>query len=167
MSSSTMAGLKSSRQRKTGQGFQLPSHVQTSLNKEERLLQRNLMDLEKKMKHEMRCIIQDQQVAGTKLRSLQTRLLASQRKFHALIHPPSPQRESEDDAFEHAGSPVSEEISDGKRSRKASIQPAGMGQDGEPKEISSRRGSKALRSSLRHGKRMSNRAGRQKTVVFT
>lgn len=74
------------RQRKIGMTLQLPSHVQTNLNKESRLLQQNLMDLDKETKHKMRCIAQDQQVASTKLRILQARLLASQKKFHSLIH---------------------------------------------------------------------------------
>lgn len=66
--------------------LQLPSHVQTNINKEERLLQRNLVELDKETRQRMRCILQDQKVAGTKLKSLETRLLASQEKFHALIH---------------------------------------------------------------------------------
>lgn len=66
--------------------LQLPSHVQTNLNKEARLLQRNLVDLEKETRQRMRCIAQDQQIASTKLRSLQIRLQASQKKFHSLIH---------------------------------------------------------------------------------
>lgn len=80
--------------------LQLPSHVQTNLNKEERLLQRNLSDLDKETKHRMRCIIQDQQVAAAKLRILQTRLLASQRKFHALIYDRPEGRNSSADFFD-------------------------------------------------------------------
>ena len=112
-----MAG-KNSRQKKSGQGFQLPSHVQTSLNKEERLLQRNLNDLEKETRHKMRCIVQDQQVAGTKLRSLQSRLLASQKKFHALIHPPSPP--TQEDLLKSLESQLPQENEDSKRSRRTS-----------------------------------------------
>lgn len=66
--------------------LQLPSHVQTNINKEERLLQRNLVELDKETRQRMRCIIQDQKVAGTKLKSLETRLTASQEKFHNLIY---------------------------------------------------------------------------------
>jgi len=81
-----MASFKGARQRKAGMTLQLPSHVQTNINKEERLLQRNLVELDKETRHRMRCIVQDQKVAGSKLKSLEARLLASQQKFHALIH---------------------------------------------------------------------------------
>lgn len=69
-----------------GLTMQLPSHVQTNLNKEERLLQRNLVDLDKETRQRMNCIMQDQKIASAKLRSLEARLIASQKKFHALIH---------------------------------------------------------------------------------
>ncbi len=179
-----MAGLKGNRQRKSGQGVQLPSHVQTSLNKEERLLQRNLLDLEKETRHNMRCIVQDQQVAGTKLRSLQSRLLASQKKFHALINP-SPPREEEMNELSLASiaSEVIQENEDGKRSRKASLyqdnSESSRQQEEEWQEertllerrASSRKGSRGyLRSSLRAtgGKRRASTLKiRQKNVVFT
>lgn len=80
-----MASSKGARQRKVGVTLQLPSHVQTNLNKEERLLQRNLLELDKEARQRMRCIVQDQKVAGSKLKSLEMRLLASQQKFHTLI----------------------------------------------------------------------------------
>ena len=56
----------------------LPSHVQNALNKEERLLKQTLQDLKLETKHTIRCISQDQQVAGTKLRTLQRRLAITQ-----------------------------------------------------------------------------------------
>ena len=56
----------------------LPSHVQNALNKEERLLKQTLQDLELETKHTIRCISQDQQVAGTKLRTLQRRMALAQ-----------------------------------------------------------------------------------------
>lgn len=74
------------RQKKASMTLQLPPHVQANLNKEVRLLQRNLADLEKETRHRMRCIVQDQHVATIKLRSLEARLQASQKKFHCLIH---------------------------------------------------------------------------------
>lgn len=75
--------------------LQLPSHVQTNINKEERLLQRNLVELDKETRQRMRCIVQDQKVAGSRLKSLETRLLASQEKFHGLIHDHSGEESSE------------------------------------------------------------------------
>lgn len=93
--SGTMASFKSSRQRKVGTSPQLPSHVQTNINKEERLLQRNLAELDKETRQRMRCIVQGQKVAGTKLKSLEARLLASQEKFHALIHSSEDEPEAE------------------------------------------------------------------------
>ena len=81
-----MAASRGNRQRRASMTLQLPSLVQTSLNKEARLLQRNLADLEKKTRHRVRCIMQDQQVATIKLRSLEVRLQASQKKFHSLIY---------------------------------------------------------------------------------
>lgn len=80
-----MASVRN-RQKKASMTLQIPSHVQTNLNKEARLLQRNLEDLEKETRHRMRCIAQEQQVATIKLRSLQVRLEASQKKFYSLIH---------------------------------------------------------------------------------
>lgn len=56
----------------------LPSHVQNALNKEERLLKQTLQDLELETKHTIRCISQDQQVAGTKLRTLQRKMALTQ-----------------------------------------------------------------------------------------
>ena len=79
--------------------LQLPSHVQTNMNKEERLLQRNLVELNKETRQKMRGIVQDQKVASTKLKCLEARLLASQEKFHALIH-----HQSEDQGEPEAGS---------------------------------------------------------------
>jgi len=78
-----MASSKAAQKRKKmGMAMQLPPHVQTNLNKEARLLQQNLEDLEKKTRHRLSCIIRDQQVAGIKLQSLQIRLVASQSKSY-------------------------------------------------------------------------------------
>lgn len=72
------------RRKKVGVAMQLPPHVQTNINKEDRLLQQSLEDLEKKARHRVSCIIRDQQVAGMKLRSLQIRLLASQNRSYSM-----------------------------------------------------------------------------------
>ena len=80
-----MASSKAAQKRKKmGMAMQLPPHVQTNLNKEARLLQQSLEDLEKKTRHRLSCIIRDQQVAGIKLQSLQIRLVASQSKSYSL-----------------------------------------------------------------------------------
>lgn len=65
--------------------MQVPSHVQNTINKDERLLQRKLGDLERETKHRMRCIVQDQQVAAIKLRTLQARLAASQKRSMTFL----------------------------------------------------------------------------------
>ena len=168
-----MAG---NRQKKSGQGFQVPSHVQTTLNKEERLLQRNLVDLEKETRHQMRCIVQDQQVAKTKLRSLQSRLLASQKKFHALIHP-APVTKDEETVlltpdytetcyFQSMMSQLAREkqadVLDG---RKISVTQASSGVGAQE---SPGKGSRAnLKSSLSGERRRSSTLRKYKSVVFT
>lgn len=83
-----MASSKAAQKRKkVGMAMQLPPHVQTNLNKEARLLQQSLEDLEKKTRHRLSCIIRDQQVAGIKLQSLQIRLVASQSKTYNMQQP--------------------------------------------------------------------------------
>ena len=64
--------------RRDGLTLQLPSHVQNSLNKEERMLHQTLGDIDRETKHRLKCISQDQQVAATKLKLLERRLLMSQ-----------------------------------------------------------------------------------------
>ena len=64
--------------RRDGLTLQLPSHVQNSLNKEERMLHQTLGDIDRETKHRLKCISQDQQVAATKLKILEKRLLMSQ-----------------------------------------------------------------------------------------
>ena len=64
--------------RRDGLTLQLPSHVQNSLNKEERMLHQTLGDIDRETKHRLKCISQDQQVAATKLKILERRLLMSQ-----------------------------------------------------------------------------------------
>ena len=64
--------------RRDGLTLQLPSHVQNSLNKEERMLHQTLGDIDRETKHRLKCISQDQQVAATKLKILEKRLLISQ-----------------------------------------------------------------------------------------
>lgn len=78
------------KRKKVGMAMQLPPHVQTNLNKEARLLQQNLEDLEKKTRQRLSCIIRDQQVAGIKLQSLQIRLVASQSKSYNAQMQPQP-----------------------------------------------------------------------------
>lgn len=75
-----MASSKRNRQKKQGMKMQLPSHVQININKEERLMQRNLGELERETRYRMRCIMQDQQVAWTKLHILQSRISATQKR---------------------------------------------------------------------------------------
>lgn len=72
-----MAGRKG-KGRRDGLTLQLPSHVQNSLNKEERMLHQTLGDIDRETKHRLKCISQDQQVAATKLKILERRLLISQ-----------------------------------------------------------------------------------------
>ena len=64
--------------KRDGLTLQLPSHIQNSLNKEERMLQQTLGDIDRETKHKLKCISQDQQVAATKLKILERRLLMSQ-----------------------------------------------------------------------------------------
>lgn len=143
----SMASSKGSRQRKVGMALQLPSHVQTNINKEERLLQRNLVELDKETRQRMRCIVQDQKVAGTKLKSLESRLLASQEKFHNLIH-----------SNDHTSD--SEAVSGGPASAAVSRRESELFYDGEDRRASgylvyqdhlvvSSKEKQALRSSLR------------------
>ena len=75
-----MAGRARSKSkgRRDGVTLQLPSHVQNSLNKEERVLQQTLLDIDRETKHRLKCISQDQQVAARKLTTLERRLLISQ-----------------------------------------------------------------------------------------
>lgn len=75
-----MAGRARSKSkgRRDGLTLQLPSHVQNSLNKEERMLQQTLGDIDRETKHRLKCISQDQQVAARKLTILERRLLISQ-----------------------------------------------------------------------------------------
>lgn len=63
--------------RRDGLTLQLPAHVQNTLNKEDRLLQQTLSDLQRETKHLFKCISQDQQVAANKLRILEKRIEAS------------------------------------------------------------------------------------------
>lgn len=67
-----------SKGRRDGLTLQLPSHVQNSLNKEERMLHQALGDIDRETKHRLKCISQDQQVAATKLKLLERRLQVSQ-----------------------------------------------------------------------------------------
>ena len=56
----------------------LPLHVQNSLKKQERLLKYTLSDLIRERDFRIKCISQDQQVAGARLRTFQNRLMKSQ-----------------------------------------------------------------------------------------
>ena len=71
--------------RRDGLTLQLPSHVQNSLNKEERMLHQTLGDIDRETKHRLKCISQDQQVAATKLKILEKRLLMSQARSRSAV----------------------------------------------------------------------------------
>ena len=71
--------------RRDGLTLQLPSHVQNSLNKEERMLHQTLGDIDRETKHRLKCISQDQQVAATKLKILERRLLISQARSKSAV----------------------------------------------------------------------------------
>ena len=92
---------KGNRQKKK-KGGMIPSHIQNNINKEERLMQRNLSDLERETKHRMRSIECDQQVARTKLRNLQVRLIASKKRSQSLLSkqiPPFSQMDTSDSGY--------------------------------------------------------------------
>ena len=133
-----------------GLTMQLPSHVQTNLNKEERLLQRNLVDLDKETRQRMNCLMQDQKIASAKLRSLEARLLASQKKFHALIHVHDDDDDSDDGG---SGSELISESGSGMTTvevkRKKILLHEGEQQEKAKEE---KRKKASLRSSLRNGK---------------
>lgn len=82
-----MAGMARSKNkgRRDGLTLQLPSHVQNSLNKEERMLHQTLGDIDRETKHRLKCISQDQQVAARKLSILERRLLVSQSRSQSAI----------------------------------------------------------------------------------
>jgi hypothetical protein len=81
--------------RRDGLTLQLPSHVQNSLNKEERMLHQTLGDIDRETKHRLKCISQDQQVAATKLKLLERRLLMSQARSRSAAEGGSGSTEAE------------------------------------------------------------------------
>ena len=83
-----MSGGRSKARDKRGNGrtLQLPSHVQNALNKEERMLQQTLGDLEIQIKYKMKSISQDQQVATMKLSSMERQLSVSQARSWSIDH---------------------------------------------------------------------------------
>jgi hypothetical protein len=156
--------MKGGRQRKVGMALQLPSHVQTNMNKEERLLQRNLIELDKATRQRMRCIVQDLKVAEIKLKSLESRLLASQEKFHALIY------HSEEEGGSEVGSATSstsEVFYEGKRRVSGYL----VYEDGRGLVVSSKE-KQALQSSFRklqgkqEAKETTENKDRKRSVTF-